>query len=645
MSGLDIASTAVGFVSLSITIFEGCIRGFILLSTAQNFGRDADLLRCMIEWEQYRLSEWARIVKLREVPNRNLNWEIVQGRLQQLESLLTDTQKLQDDYELKLDETIHDITTEDIKGATTPANKGLRGKFVHLNPKFLNQTAQILHQSSSPWKRLRWAVVDKEKLQGLIQHIADLNDCLYDLLQMADREFVTHALEILLRGMISQTSSSTELENIKTLLTVQQTSQPGSLETAIAAAVRMKKNRLVAGFDEDTVTTHVPTSSQSNLRTFASPFTSRKTPPIAQGSSIKLSLKLLTDFSSPVAGVRRELALYNGQTVLLEWKSLKKLEERKLRVRIENLACLLRSIEHPSFHTLKCLGFVNATSGQYAYVFQLPELKIGTAMDQSPPKNFFASRSLLELLHLKNKRPGLNSRILLSIALAETVLQLHTSGWLHKGIRSESILFFRHADHNWDTSEDLDPVYLLGYEYARADNPLDITETPEMQVETEVYRHPALIGGSRPPFQKQFDLYSLGCVLLEIGLWSSLQTVLLQALRSKKSESNRSPNFILQSIHLAFESKSEAAELSQAKRMLLLDTSHGSIMKSLEFCAGKEYMLAVQMCLTASKIAQVEDSEEANSGEEEDNEDDEKSSITVLNIQAQVINTLRILVK
>jgi hypothetical protein len=41
---------------------------------------------------------------------------------------------------------------------------------------------------------------------------------------------------------------------------------------------------------------------------------------------------------------------------------------------------------------------------------------------------------------------------------------------------------------------------------------------------SDLHRHPASLNGmSRKPYCKSFDIYSLGLVLLEIGLWKVLQ--------------------------------------------------------------------------------------------------------------------------
>jgi hypothetical protein len=282
---------------------------------------------------------------------------------------------------------------------------------------------------------------------------------------------------------------------------------------------------------------------------------------------------------------------------------------------------------------------VKVASGQYAYVFEPPALSsLKEPVSHSTTDHKLDSRSLMQLLQLKGKKPRLNDRISVAIALTETLLQLHTSGWLHKGIRSDNVIFFGTIDRDWYIGNDLDPVFLAGYEYARADTPLDITEAPSVQRETEIYRHPALAGGARPPYKKEFDLYSLGCVLLEIGLWCSLQTILLHALRKKqKGEENA---FIISSIRgeqLGFNGQAEVAALGEHKKLLLTETGYNSIMEELEFAAGKRYADIVKLCLTAGRDLERIDKE---TFEEEENmvEDD---SIAMLGLQDRIIEDLK----
>jgi hypothetical protein len=102
------------------------------------------------------------------------------------------------------------------------------------------------------------------------------------------------------------------------------------------------------------------------------------------------------------------------------------------------------------------LGYLkDPPSGNYGYIFQPP------AKSQT-----YTFTSLAQVLSLDTLVPNLNDRIALAIALVETILQLHTSGWLHKGMRSENILFFKEGADMVKLRE----AFLEGYEYARANN-------------------------------------------------------------------------------------------------------------------------------------------------------------------------------
>ena len=56
--------TALAVVSLSFQLFAGCVKGFILISDAQNLGKDAALERMKLMLQEYRLVEWARAINL-----------------------------------------------------------------------------------------------------------------------------------------------------------------------------------------------------------------------------------------------------------------------------------------------------------------------------------------------------------------------------------------------------------------------------------------------------------------------------------------------------------------------------------------------------------------------------------------------------
>ena len=102
MSGLDLTAGIAGILSLSVTLFQGCLRGFVLLSTAHNYGLRADYIRLKLEVEEYRLLAWAEIINLESQtgPKRNLNWKLIEGILEQLLALVTNSDLLKKEYNL-----------------------------------------------------------------------------------------------------------------------------------------------------------------------------------------------------------------------------------------------------------------------------------------------------------------------------------------------------------------------------------------------------------------------------------------------------------------------------------------------------------------------------------------------------------------
>jgi len=291
----------------------------------------------------------------------------------------------------------------------------------------------------------------------------------------------------------------------------------------------------------------------------------------------------------------REMALYDGKSVLVEWKGVEREMESKLKHRIKTLATLLQDVNCAGFHSLSCLGYLkDPTSGNYGYIFQPP--------GKSQTYTFM---SLAQVLSLDTLVPNLNDRIALAIALVETVLQLHTSGWLHKGLRSENILFFKEGADMIKLRE----AFLEGYEYARADNPSDMTESPALQQEANLYRHPSLVKKDRASFRKAYDLYALGCVLIEIGLWANLTTILLFFVRKEKSPGKGSLAR-LPSTNLDYGTRSEMAEVNKSRARLLTEEGVGSIREALEFAAGKTLANVVNLCLSAPKDDEYDDDED-----------------------------------
>ncbi|KAK5095861.1 hypothetical protein LTR70_003180 [Exophiala xenobiotica] len=176
--------------------------------------------------------------------------------------------------------------------------------------------------------------------------------------------------------------------------------------------------------------------------------------------------------------------------------------------RIEALARLLHQPKEQVFRIPPCLG--------WSYLQQKRCVSFVFSASCSPI-------SLLELLTPKPKaegpNPELGDKFRLAAGLATCVAQLHMVGWLHESLRSENILFFPVCGTSATVKDiDLAAPSVLGFAFSR----LDVGKSTflvDFDPSRDIYRHPQRQGAPEVSFTRKHDIYALGIVLLEIGLW------------------------------------------------------------------------------------------------------------------------------
>jgi len=211
--------------------------------------------------------------------------------------------------------------------------------------------------------------------------------------------------------------------------------------------------------------------------------------------------------------------------VLIEWVEYDK-EDLDTRVnhlrRIDDLARMIHSAsdKHPDLHTIDCLGYTDdSATSRYGLIYKAPQ----------------PSSSSLHALILSNdlRTPDLGDRFRLAHTLAVALWSLHSLDWLHKSVCSTNILFFpsefsasaTRATAAAATIPEISSPYLIGFDASRPDHLTEMSIAPRNSASLDLHRHPSSLDGlSRKPYCKSYDIYSLGLVLLEIGLWKVLQT-------------------------------------------------------------------------------------------------------------------------
>jgi hypothetical protein len=187
---------------------------------------------------------------------------------------------------------------------------------------------------------------------------------------------------------------------------------------------------------------------------------------------------------------------------------------------IEDRLCLLASLLKDQlsdgFHPPRVDGYVRKGDPD-----TIPRFGI-VIRDARHPESRHEIFTLHEILS-SNSEPSLSQRISLCVTLAESLHTLHAVNWLHKGIRSDNIIYFASSLSEVEVASPL----VSGYELSRPEDINKMTQKPAPDPQKDMYRHPEVqswtVGRG---YHKSDDMYSLGIVFIEVAYWKPIETVL-----------------------------------------------------------------------------------------------------------------------
>jgi hypothetical protein len=509
-AGLETVSAAFGIVSLAVQLFQGCVEGYKICHTAQKIGRDGDLLFTKLAVQRSRLEAWAHKAGLPYGPFKRLHWDPIILILGQQQGLLRSAKEMQDRYRLSGNEQQtagQDVAVQDekLRGEQGAAVMDTSSLVERLRPLFIatrsvrQDEADSIQRSNGLVKRFTWALGGKEKLEKIVSEITSLNSQLVEYLNDADQAEFRHEVGTLFRALVSECSATEEVDVVRMAM-------PPDAPTAILAAARVKKLRLKLnlarhGGDKETA----PKRSDE-----------LSTP--TEGCKHFKSHRLVIGMETQYHGMR--ITTYNTTVVMVEWRTITANWDA-VKEYLRDLAMLLSQASDSAFHSLPCAGYVDMQeSGRFGFVYDITDFTTGA--DASSVQ----TRSLFDLF-AECPFVSIVDRMRIACDMAEAVLQLHTAGWLHKGICSENVRFVAAARSTARSIVGSSP-YLVGYGYARPDtaSAAVMTELPVTATDRDLYRHPNARGQARQNFQMRFDMYGLACVLTELALWKRLEDVL-----------------------------------------------------------------------------------------------------------------------
>ncbi|KAM3071228.1 hypothetical protein ACMFMG_008818 [Clarireedia jacksonii] len=548
---LGTALSIVGAVGVLGQIFSGCIQAYSLFITASHMTRDSERLICKIRIEEMRLLVWGR------------EWGVLEGEfearlsagmgsermralameiLSELYRTITDFQRLKERY---------GVLEEPVGGEKDRRDSREREGIGKLS----------LRTELS--RRVKWVIGDKEKFLVLLQDLKDYNDGLEQL-------FPPSRLATLHRTWTNEllADAHRDLGKLNMLESASSGVYPG-----LNVSANLKQLRI--NLDEKDTKNFKPTYALKIQRS---------------------ALKIMNREASRVHGTYSNPSFAEPQEIIVEWVEYEK-EDLDARLnhlrRIDDLARMINSASnrHPDLHTVDCLGYTDDSgSSRYGLVYATP--------------SSHTSSSTLRSLILSNdfRTPDLGDRFKLAHTLAVALWSLHSLDWLHKNLSSSNILFFPSAYSKSPTLTsaasnipDISTPYLLGFDASRPDQLGEMSIASKNSTAENLHRHPSSLNTniaiSRKPYCKSYDIYSLGLILLEMGLWKTLQTY----HKSHYSAERFRDKIVLQNLVPGLGSKTGRLYREVVERCLCVkeDLSSAEVGQLLEFVVGSLESLRV----------------------------------------------------
>jgi hypothetical protein len=565
-------------------------------------------LRLRLQIEYGRLLDWGEAAGIRESQERFdrkmiVNGAIMMALLSEMRSLLKSMRNLSLRYNGMVEKEVEEveeqprrrpIDTVDLKEYRAIFESRDIPKDKRKYPKGLNRVIELVtggKEILKQPKRLRWAVVDEKKFKEDLARMRQLTDFLHETLGDRQTKVLMEATRDTYLAILQLTKEVRQMKAVAEVAPVPTINEfeDADVESIFSQAETLTDSRFPSAETDGTVVHGATVFERLAMfrAIYAHLYGTGDTPMSASRLDPD---KDLVDLKVP-DGAQMVTTLYQGRNVWVEWKSYEPEEvftetsviyrvPEKQRKDAERLVALLQAKEKPAeFCVPDCVGyFEDAKHNRFGYVYEI----------RDPAARKFEPKCLLQLFNAK--AAPIKDRVDLAQRLATCLLYFHATNWLHKALRSASILFF--SDEG---GVELGRPYISSFEYSRPDrNSATFTGGPETP-EFAVYCHPDYLG--RPGyFRKSYDIYSLGIILIEIAYWKPAEAIFdvdgeadnenLQP--SKDQETNAPPT----------EGKKTLARLRKIKniRDWLLGDKPG-LMEWVRTVMGDRYHNAVQACI------------------------------------------------
>lgn len=564
------------FIAIALVSYSGAVKAWTTFRTAAHFSEDSDELVLKLSLERFRFETWGRNAGLEQNTFHASLFpvlDLVTKVLDRIRILFENADDLRSRYGLE-----SDANSDDMPKATERfiyrMQHSIRSTVIRLE---LSDRVELdcakQKSQAPPGLKIRWGIRDKEKFQKLVEAIEAYIGKLNQLLTESQRRSLVEDQARTNIAIIGNITDEKSLEVMRKAIDI------GTQDPSIMSLVERKALASPAWEAKDIERAH-----NTELK-------------VLQSLQLK-DFEIGRDVDLPRRFFARRLDK-SGGLFLFERKDhpheSSSSREATVEKRVERLVLLL-SRPAQDLHTLQAVGCIgDRTRSCWWLVFRFP----CNHKEATPTTMSLQPVSLLALLNPKimKRKPALEKRLELASQLASTVSGLYSSSWLHKSLRSENLLFPSTYDPSSTASLDgfgsLQTPLLAGFEFSRQDNEsrsLDALKSGN--ISSVIYRHPLYQGEAASGYRIEYDIYSLGLILVEIAFWQPLDSFLDARVTKSTSDTKRTLSSKAETFH-----RVDAEELQ--KRVLYRVDSE------LAFRVGSVYRDVVRWCLTFADEAHV----------------------------------------
>ena len=490
-----IAGLTTGSIGFAITLYKTSLDVYTVFATASSLGEDVQVLEAQFLIQETLFRRWGEGLglskgsiddvdeRLKEGDGEGSLFQAVILALSSVKKVLSNVEDLRKLYgvEVRDERTVGNQMLLELQSMSLIENELVRADYDRREEEAVKMQKRV-----GIMKKLKWIIKDKEKFEKLLERLTKLNDGLYSLISPLEAS-------ILAKAVAGELLKTVELKWLEVL------------KEAARATSNAKGVANLAGLRHRAI----------QIMNFPN-----KVPDMELPDRSKGLIMPSTRFYE-----RRTLGTYQPkgdmsqkQPVLVEWKavdaSVSGTSMKRFNDNLNQLAYFLNGGNRPEYlRSLPCIGVTkpitqSAEMIRYGLVYSLAERRLETK--ELP--------MLSTMLESNENEPDLGDKFCIAQILVQSVHELHLANWLHKAISSDNIIIVLRQDKIGKASHfSSNSVFLAGYESSRPGRLRDPTE-PSGGTTRSAYTHPDYDPG-QVKYRRWFDIYSLGVVLLEIGLW------------------------------------------------------------------------------------------------------------------------------